>query len=388
MSDLIYFDNAATTMLKPAGVAEAVVSSITQFGGVGRGVHPAALRASMAVYQARSAVADLLGAPSVQSVAFAQNATHALNVAISGLLEPGCVALTTAASHNSVLRPLFKARDEHACEVRIVPILPDGSVDEQAFYDMLPGCSVVALTHASNLTGTVYDVARMAAAAHEVGAKVIIDAAQTAGSVPLDFAKIGADVLCFTGHKGLLGPQGTGGLIVAPDIELPPFMEGGSGTHSYDERQPRFMPEALEAGTQNAHGLAGLTAGVEWLAAQGVEAIYAHEQALRQRFVQGVKQIDGVKILGEGAEASALTDAAHPTCATCAIATESVDSSTLAEELVERGGICTRAGAHCAPLMHKALGTNQSGAVRFSFGPFNTADEVDTALHHLRRIIE
>ena len=212
---MIYLDNAATTMRKPDQVVQAVTDSLTSFGGVGRGVHKASLEAGMAVYDARYAIAHLLNAPSASRVSFTPNVTVALNIAINGLLKDGRTALTTAASHNSVLRPLFRARDERGCEVRIVPIEPNGALDMDAYENALEGVDVVVVTHASNLTGDVYDIARMSALAHDAGALFVLDAAQSAGTMSVDMAALGVDVLCFTGHKGLFGPQGTGGLCLA-----------------------------------------------------------------------------------------------------------------------------------------------------------------------------
>lgn len=374
---LIYFDNAATTMDKPRRVVEAVGEALTSFGGVGRGVHEASIKAGMAVFEARDAVARLLGVASSERVAFAANATAALNMAVAGLVPAGGVALTTAASHNSVLRPLFKARDERGVEVRVVGHDRRGVLDEEALLGMLDGVDVVAITHASNLTGDVYDVAAIARAAHEAGALVVLDAAQTAGTVPFTMADVGADVVCFTGHKGLLGPQGTGGLAVAEGVELPPLLEGGSGTMSFMERHPRFMPEALEAGTPNAHGLAGLAAGVDYVMERGVEAIHEHEVALANRLAAGLGDVAGVTVHG-GAE--------HARCGIVAFNVGEVDSGVVADRLASEWGICTRAGAHCAPLMHKALGTERQGAVRASFGPFNVEDEVDACLEAIRVI--
>lgn len=369
---MIYFDNAATTMHKPPEVSEAVCAALSSFGGVGRGVHPASVQAGLAVYEAREGVAQLLGAPGAGRVSFALNATMALNIAIAGLLPDGGRAVTTAASHNSVLRPLFAARDTRGCTVEVVAHDECGALDYDAFERACAGADVVALTHASNLTGDVYDAARVAHIAHAAGAHVVLDAAQTAGAVPVDMGALGVDVLCFTGHKSLLGPQGTGGLCVAEGVEVPPLLEGGSGTHSFDERHPRFMPESLEAGTLNAHGLAGLAAGVAYLRKRGVDDVAAHEALLVHRLREGLCSIAGACVLGGGG------DAGH--CGIVAFNLGDADSALVADRLAETWGICTRAGAHCAPLMHKALGTEHQGAVRVSFGPFNTAEEVDTCL--------
>ena len=374
----IYLDNAATSLPKPPEVARAVADALATFGGVGRGVHPASLAAGMAVAEARQAASDLLGGPGAQRVSFQDNATAALNVALAGLVPAGGVVVTTAASHNSVLRPLFRVRDERGAEVRIVGHGPDGSLDWEAFAQAVEGANVVALTHASNVTGQVYDARRAAEAAHAAGALVVLDAAQTAGSVPVDMAALAADVLCFTGHKGLLGPQGTGGMIVAEGVEVPPLLEGGSGVRSFDERQPCVMPEALEAGTLNAHGIAGLAAGIGYLERRGVEAVARDEARLAQRFRAGLSAIPGVRVYGGAAETGRT--------AVVAFNVGEADSGQVAAELSAGWGICVRSGAHCAPLMHRALGTERQGIVRASFGPFNTAEHVDVALEAVETV--
>ncbi len=372
---MIYLDNAATTMKKPDEVVEAVARAMTSFGGVGRGVHPASVAAGMAVFEARDAVAALLGAPGADRVAFAANATGALNIAIDGLLPDGAKAVTTAASHNSVLRPLNKARDERGCALEVVPVDARGALDYEALERAVRGASLVAVTHASNLTGDVYDAARIAAVAHAAGAAVVLDAAQTAGAFPLSMADLGVDVVCFTGHKGLLGPQGTGGLCVAEGVDIAPLLEGGSGTHSFDERHPRFMPEALEAGTLNAHGLAGLAAGVGYVAQRGVTDIAAHEAALASRLEGALADVSAVKLYGGGGDAGR--------AGIVALNVGDLDSAVVADYLATEWGICTRAGAHCAPLMHEALGTAAQGAVRVSFSPFTTVEEIDVCAEAL-----
>ena len=368
---VIYLDNAATTMMKPECVVRAVADAMTSFGGVGRGVHPASIAAGMAVYRARAAVANLLGAPGASSVAFTNNATMALNIAIDGLLAPGQRALTTAASHNSVLRPLFHLRDTAGCAIDVAPIAPDGSLDFDAYAELLERKPALV---------DIYDVARMCAMAHDAGAKFVLDAAQTAGSYPLNMAEIGADVVCFTGHKSLLGPQGTGGLCVAEGVEIAPLLEGGSGTHSYDERHPLFMPERLEAGTLNAHGVAGLAAGIGYIEGTlgGPSGVHEHAGALAQRFADAVSSISGVKVYGR-------SDACD--CGSIvALNIADVDSAEVADRLASDFDICVRAGAHCAPLMHKALGTQSQGAVRFSFAAANTAADADAAAEAVREI--
>lgn len=378
---MIYFDNAATTMAKPPEVVEAVAKAMASFGGVGRGVHPASLAAGRAVFDARSRVAHLFDAPDASCVSFAANATAALNIAIQGLLPDGGRAITTAASHNSVLRPLNRARDERSCSVEVVPVGEDASIDFDVYRRTLSRGDVdlVCATHSSNVTGDVYDVALMARLAHEAGALFVLDAAQTAGALPFSMRELGVDVVCFTGHKSLLGPQGTGGVCCMPHVSIRPLLEGGSGFDSYAERHPRIMPEALEAGTLNAHGIAGLAAGVAFVEERGVARIAEGVRALTDRFEDGVTALPRVRTLGGrgGVDRTGIV----------AIDAEGVDPSELSDMLAFEFDICTRAGAHCAPLMHESLGTADRGAVRFSFSSSNTLDEVDDGLIALERCL-
>ena len=376
---MIYFDNAATTMMKPPEVARAVARAIGSFGGVGRGVHDASLSAGLAVYRCRQQVAQLFNAPDAKRVAFGLNVTEALNAVIGGLLHAGEHAITTAASHNSVLRPLYRKVDEEGAELDILPVAPDASIDYDAFAALFrPNTKLVVVTHASNLTGDVYDVARMARIAHEHGALICIDAAQTAGVVPIDMQRDGIDIVAFTGHKSLYGPQGTGGVVLGEDIDLPWFKVGGSGTHSYDREHPSFYPERLEAGTLNAHGIAGLSAGIAHIEELGVSEIARQTAVLADRFEAGVRDIPDVRIIG-GHGGIGRTGIV-------AINVGDIDSAQVADALGYDYGICVRAGAHCAPLMHEAMGTAQQGAVRFSFSHFNTAEEVDAGIAAIREI--
>lgn len=379
MNQTIYFDNAATTMRKPPEVARAVAHAIDTFGGVGRGAHDAALTADMTVFRARVAIARLVGAPSAKRVCFTSNVTEALNAVVEGLVGPSDHAVTTAASHNSVLRPLYRKQDKEGAGLSIVSIAADASLDYDEFNAAFEDNTTLAVvTHASNLTGDVYDINRMARIAHAHGALIAVDAAQTAGAVPIDMGSEGIDILCFTGHKSLYGPQGTGGMCLAEHVDLPSFKVGGSGTHSYDRCHPAFYPEHLEAGTLNAHGIAGLAQGVAYVEREGVEAIARHTSALVERFEAGARAVDGVVLYG-----------GHGGIGRCGIASLNVgdvDSAHVADVLARDYGICTRAGAHCAPLMHEALGTSGQGQVRFSFSAFNTEAEVDTALQALTEI--
>lgn len=370
---MFYFDNAATTMLKPPCVAQAVSQAIATFGGVGRGAHGAALSADMAVFKCRKQLAELFGAPDLKRVTFAQNATMALNEAISGLVGPKDHAITTAASHNSVLRPLFRAVDERGAHVSVLPVAPDASIDLEAFDALFqPDTKVAVVTHASNLTGDVYNIAAMARIAHSHGALICVDAAQTAGLIDINMARDEIDVLAFTGHKSLYGPQGTGGLVSLPGVEIPSFMEGGSGVHSYDRRHPSFYPERMEAGTLNGHGIAGLSAALEYIDGVGVAEIARRTRALAQRFEEGVRALPNVRVYGGhgGIDRTGVV----------ALNIGDLDSAEVADALSAGYDICTRPGAHCAPLMHQALGTEKKGAVRFSFSHLNTIEEVDAGI--------
>ncbi len=376
---MIYFDNAATTMLKPPSVAQAVAQAINSFGGVGRGVHEASLSADVAVYKCRQALAQLFDAPDPRRVTFGLNATEALNALIGGLLQEGDHAITTAASHNSVLRPLYRKQDREGVELSILPVAPDAHIDLDAYERLFkPNTKLAVVTHASNLTGDVYDVAAMARIAHEQGALFAIDAAQTAGLVPIDMQADGIDAVAFTGHKSLYGPQGTGGLALMPEVDLPSFKVGGSGTHSYDRLHPSFYPEHLEAGTLNGHGIAGLLAGVEYIQDTGVAAIGRRTSELAERFEAGVRAIPGVRVYGGhgGVGRTGIV----------ALNIGDIDSAQVSDALNYEYGICTRAGAHCAPLMHRALGTDRQGAVRFSFSHLNAEDEVDAGIRAIADI--
>ncbi|MEL7635473.1 MULTISPECIES: aminotransferase class V-fold PLP-dependent enzyme [Sporomusa] len=373
---MIYFDNAATSLPKPPAVGQAVLAAINTFGGAGRGGHPAALAASRCLFQARKAVAGLLGSAADRTV-FTANATDSLNIAIAGLLTREDHVITTALEHNSVLRPLYKLRSQ-GMGLSIVDIDQQGNLDYDGFRRLLrPNSKAVVCTHASNLTGTLTDLAFLADFCRENGLLLIVDAAQTAGVFPLDIDKLGIDVLCFTGHKGLLGPQGTGGLCIRQGLDILPLKVGGSGLHSYSETHPADLPEALEAGTANAHGIAGLLAGVEYIQATGMDTIRDRELELATLFRQGIAAIPGVRIYG---------DPARPHAPLVTLNIGSLDSGEVGDRLATLYDICVRSGAHCAPLAHLALGTRSQGAVRFSFSSFNTEEEIQRGIRAIAAI--
>ena len=369
---MIYLDNAATTLHKPQQVIDAVAHAMQSMGNCARGTHEEALDAARTVYDARVRLASLFGCPRVDHVAFTANSTEALNMAINGLIDPGDHVISTDLEHNSVLRPLYRLEAEHGAELSFVPADKLGNVDYADFERLMkPNTRAVVCTNASNLTGTVLDIERIAKTAHSHGALVIVDASQTAGCWPIDMKKMGIDVLCFTGHKGLMGPQGTGGICVKEGIEIRPFKVGGSGVQSYSRTHPAEYPTRLEAGTLNGHGIAGLGAAAKFISETGVENIHAKERSLMLRFYEGVKNIEGVTVYG---------DFTKDKTAIVALNIRDYESGEVSYELSQGYGIATRPGAHCAPRMHKALGTAEVGAVRFSFSFYNTEEEIDEAV--------
>lgn len=375
---MIYLDNAATTRAKPPAVARAVLEALSSYGNCGRGAHQGALSAARTIYETREKIAALLGCPRADHVCFTQNSTQALNIAISGLLGPGDHILSTDLEHNSVLRPLYRLREAGAA-VDFVPADRRGRLDYGGFERLLrPETRAVVCTHASNLTGDTVDIRRVGRFAREHGLLFILDASQTAGVLPINMTAMGVSVLCFTGHKSLMGPQGTGGLCLREGLEVRPFAVGGTGVQSYSETQPEDYPTRLEAGTLNGHGLAGLNAALDFLNETGVEAIHAHEDALARRFYRAVRDLPGVTVYGDfdaplRAPIVTLNIAGH-------------DSAEISDELAERFDVATRPGAHCAPRLHRALGTEEQGAVRFSWSCFNTEAETDAAAEAVRTL--
>ena len=375
---MIYLDNAATTMHKPQTVIDAVVQAMCSLGNAGRGATSGALDAARTIHGCRAKLARLLGCPRADHVCFTPNSTAALNTVINGVVRPGDRVVTTVLEHNSVLRPLNRLAAEQGVTVEHAGCDANGVLDYDELERLVtPGTRAVVVTHASNVTGNSVDIVRVAAMAHAVGALVIVDASQSAGTAHIDMQTMGLDVVCITGHKGLMGPQGTGGLAVAEGVDVAPWAMGGTGVHSFDPLQPLEWPTRLEAGTLNGHGIAGLSAGLDFIEAQGgVEAIAACERSLADRFHAGVREISGIKLYGAFDQ---------PTrSAIVSLNVADIDSAEISDALMQGWGIATRPGAHCAPLMHRALGTERQGVVRFSFGYFNTAEEVDTAIDALR----
>lgn len=377
---MIYLDNAATTLQKPRCVIDAVVNAMNSMGNAARGAHKSSLSASRVVYDTRCKLAKLFGCKRPDHVVFTCNSTESLNIALNGIFSPGDHVISTDLEHNSVLRPLYRLEKEGVITLDFVTADKQGRPDYTAFEALIrPNTRAIVCTHASNLTGNMIDVAKVGKLAHERGLLFVVDASQTAGAVPIDMEQMNIDILCFTGHKGLMVPQGTGGLCIREGVEIRPFKVGGSGVHSYDKEQPAAYPTRLEAGTLNSHGIAGLSAALDYLEQVSVEAIREKETALMQRFYDGVSRIEGVRVYGD-------FDAERTAVVTLNIWDE--DSAIISDTLFEDYGIATRPGAHCAPRMHEALGTTEQGAVRFSFSWFNTEEEVDKAIRAVAELAE
>lgn len=377
---MIYLDNAATTLKKPETVIDAVANAMRTMGNSSRGTHEVSLGTSRTIFDTRIKLAEFFGADDPENVIFTCNSTEALNIAIRGTVSEGDHVITSVLEHNSVLRPLYLLEKEKGVSLSFMNSDSRGNIDPEEIRELLrPETRAVVITHASNLTGNMTDIKRITDIAHEYGLLTIVDASQTAGSKKIDVKDMGIDILCFTGHKAMMGPQGTGGMVIGKDVDVRPFKVGGTGIKSYLTSQPEEYPARLEAGTMNGHGIAGLNAALDFICSVGIDEIERKEHELMERFHDGVKDIPGVKIYG---------DFDAPRTAIVCLNIGDCDSGQISDVLAVDHGIATRPGAHCAPLMHKALGTVSQGAVRFSFSYFNTFDEVDQAVNAVKEIAE
>ena len=377
---MIYFDNAATTMHKPDCVAQAVTDAMGSLGNAGRGIHSGALSASRIIYDTRAALAQLFGAETPERIAFTANSTESLNIAIKGVLNPGDHVITTALEHNSVLRPLYEMED-FGVELTILPADPMGNIRYEDFEkEIRCNTKAIVTTHGSNLTGNLLDISRIGEIASRHGLIYIVDGSQTSGVFDIDVQQMHIDILCFTGHKGLLGPQGTGGIYVREGVAIRPLLSGGSGVQTYLRSHPPQMPTLLEAGTLNGHGIAGLGAAIRYLRETGLDTIRAKEQELMIAFYEAVREIPGITVYGDFST--------KKRCAIVSLNVRNYDSGEVSDALWAEYGIATRPGAHCAPLMHKALGTAEQGAVRFSFSHYNTKEEIKIAVSALRELAQ
>ncbi|WP_419876347.1 aminotransferase class V-fold PLP-dependent enzyme [Candidatus Pristimantibacillus sp. PTI5] len=379
---VIYLDHAATSWPKPPAVTEAVIHAmLNDAANPGRGSHAMAVRASRILFETRKHLAKLFNIKNPNDIAFTSNTTMSLNMAIKGWLKPGDHVIATSVEHNSVRRPLYYLEQTMGIEVSYV------ESDERGFLNLddvanaiRPNTTLAVVNHSSNLLGTIMPVAEIAELTKKHGIKLLVDAAQSAGIIPVDVRAMGIDMLAFPGHKGLLGPQGTGGLYINPELDLVPLLHGGTGSQSEAREQPQVRPDRYEAGTQNTPGLAGLKAGVQYVLNETVQKIHTKEWTLTQRLLEGLKSVNGVKLMGP--------DLGEQRTGIVAFNLTGVDPSELSFILDQHYRIAVRAGFHCTPLAHACAGTTETGAIRASVGVFTTNEEIDTLTMAIKEIAQ
>ena len=382
--DKIYLDNGATSFPKPPEVSDAVYEYMTKVGAnINRGGYQSAYTLEGVVFETRELLKDMFGASDCKNVVFTKNVTESINVVLKGFLKPGDHVLCSSMEHNAVMRPLVQLEKQGVSFDRI-PANDKGELDLSKVLSMIkPNTKAIVMTHASNLVGTINPIGEVGAIAHEYGIKMIVDSAQSAGVIPINMKERNIDALCFTGHKSLLGPQGIGGFILDEDMIslIEPIISGGTGSISHSEEIPDFMPDRFEPGTMNLPGIVGLNAGLKWIDAAGMDNIAKHELGLTKRFIDGITPLEQaglVKIFGlRGTEGRV---------GVVSIQTLGIDCAEAAFRLDSEYGIMTRVGLHCAPSAHKTIGSFPTGTIRFSFGNFNTEEEVDTAIRALEEI--
>jgi cysteine desulfurase family protein len=379
---IVYMDNAATSWPKPPCVVESIVSFINEVGAnPGRSSHRLSIESGRIVYNAREAVAELFGAPDPLNVVFGLNVTEALNLAIRGLLSSGDHVITGSLEHNSMMRPL-RAKEQEGVEVTLTPCSKEGFLDPADIEKAIrPNTTLIALNHASNVVGALLPITEVGRIARKHGLLFLVDAAQTGGAYPVDMQSSSIDLLAFTGHKSLLGPMGTGGLIVGERVDtglMKPLKRGGTGSYSEHEEQPDFLPDIYESGTPNVVGLAGLNAGVRWIMERTVESIRAHEVLLTQRMIDNLAAIPGVTIYG--------SRDANRQAPIISLEIEGLEVSDAGFRLDEEYSILCRVGLHCSPAAHRTIGTFPKGTLRFSLGIFNTEEDVDAAIEAVAHI--
>ena len=380
---MIYLDHAATSWPKPREVIDAMADFLEQAGGnPGRAGHRLSIEAGRIVYDARETLAEFFNVSDPLRIIFTANATHAINLCLYGILRPGDHVVTSSMEHNAVMRPL-RDLENKGVHLSVVPCNQNGSIDPDAVAQaMRPSTRIVAITHASNVTGTILPIAEIADTAHKSGAFMLVDAAQTAGVLPIDVQAMNIDLLAFTGHKGLQGPQGTGGLVIGNSMrvnDIEPLWRGGTGSRSEFEIQPEELPDKFESGTVNGPGIAGLGAGVRHIMKRGIEAIRAQEMDLTEQLVDGIKSLDGVTVHGP-------TDVARRT-SIVSFTAAGHRVSEIGLRLDEEFGILSRVGLHCAPAAHRTIGTFPEGTVRLALGLHTTQEEVASVIDAAKKIL-
>lgn len=378
---MIYLDNAASSWPKPEETWRAMEHFMHHIGAnPGRSGHRLSVEAGRILMDAREALADLFRIKDPLRISFTKNATEALNVAIHGILKSGDHCITTGMEHNSVMRPL-RALQKIGVEVTLVPCSPDGELDPIDIKKAIKSnTKLIVTTHASNVTGTIIPIAEVGKIARSHDIPYCVDASQSAGSVPIDVEEMSIDLLAFTGHKALYGPQGTGGLYIRAGLEkdIAPLMQGGTGSRSESQEQPPFMPDKYESGTPNTVGIAGLAAGVRFCLAQGIEAIRSKEMALMRTLIDGLRTIPGIRLYGVAAPQKQI--------AICSFTVVNLSPAQITMALDEEFGIMSRGGLHCAPQAHKTIGTFPVGTTRLSAGYFNTAQDIEAAIAAIEAI--
>ena len=377
----IYFDNASTSFPKAEGVAEAVYHYMKDCGcNINRGGYDEAYQAEEIVLRTRQQLTELFHGPDCRNVVFTRNITESLNVLLKGFLKAGDHVLVSAMEHNAVMRPLTQLTEQGVSFDRI-PCGADGTLEVSTMNGLLrKNTRAVVMLHASNVCGTLMPIETVGAFCHAHGLRFILDTAQTAGVFPIDMEAMHIDALAFTGHKGLLGPQGIGGFLLQPDMVplLQPLIAGGTGSISHEEQMPSFMPDRFEAGTMNLPGIMGLHAALCWLERETIDAVRSHELELTERFLSGALDIPCLRVVGRRNISGR--------AGVVSVVPENADPALVADALGREYGIMVRVGLHCAPNAHKTLGTFPTGTIRFSFGRWNTPQQVDTALSALREL--
>ena len=381
--DYIYLDNASTSFPKAPTVATAMSDYITNRGiNINRGSYALAYDVEDIIYTTRQRLNTLFNGHDPSHVVFTQNVTMSLNMVIKGLLKAGDHVLVSSMEHNAVMRPLTQLLDK-GITFDIIPCDKTGSIQLESMDSLIrPNTVAMIINHASNVCGTIQPLESIGPICKAHSLQFIVDAAQTAGVISIDVKACHIDALCFTGHKGLLGPQGIGGIILTKEMaqNLTPLIAGGTGSFSHLETMPTHMPDAFESGTLNLPGIIGLNEGLAYIESQGMENIHNHELALTQSFLEGLQSIDGINIVGK--------QNIQDRTAVVSITIDGMDPANIAYELESTYHIMTRVGLHCAPRAHQTLGTYPEGTVRFSFGYANTHKDVESALSALHRIVK
>lgn len=380
----VYLDNSATTYPKPEDVYYSVFNYMKNIGAnPGRGGYTNALEGDRIIFSCREALMKLFNFNKLENVIFTSNITQSLNVVLKSVIKDGWHIITSSVEHNSVMRPLFSIKEKKNIEVDIIKCSKDGTINIEDFEKSIkPNTKLVVFTHASNVIGSIQPLEEIGRICKKNHIYFVIDSAQSAGSIPVDFHKLNCNALTFTGHKSLLGPQGIGGFLIDDILnnEASPFMEGGTGSLSQSAIQPDFLPDKFESGTLNAPGIAGLLSGVNYILKEGVATIQDREKELCQHFINGLLNINSIKVYG-------FKDASLRT-PTISINSDKINNAELGFILDREFGIMARTGLHCAPSAHETIGTFPEGTLRFSLGPFNDKKDIDYTLYALNSILE